>query len=227
MPLMLWKEVPIHVIDFEGSLASGILEFGVATLVGGEVATTRTRLCRATGRVRPEDAAVHGISAEQVACEAPFADEFAYFADLRQWGPLAAHFAQAENSLIKGVWPYCRQVPNFARPGESTAEWGPWIDTGRLYPELYGLKGSGRLAELVERFGLQEELDWKAEVHCPEERRGYHCALYDALAAAMLIWRLGKTEDFGGMTLPWLLQASTANPRKRDALRQDEWDLGG
>ena len=28
-----WSSVPIHVIDFEGSARTGVVEFGVATLV--------------------------------------------------------------------------------------------------------------------------------------------------------------------------------------------------
>lgn len=224
---MRWTEVPIHMIDFEGSLATGIIEFGVVTLVGGEVTTTRTRLCGATGRMRPEDVEIHGIAPEMVRGLAPFADEFAYFADLRAWGPFAAHFAQAENTLIKGSWAYTRESPNFGRPGETTSEWGPWIDSGRLYLELYGTQaGGGKLAELIARFGLQEELDWQAGVHCPPERRHYHAALYDALAAALLLSRLGKSEEFSWRSLPWIFQHSTANAEKRDALSQGEWDLG-
>src|SRR5690606_28734856 len=92
-----WTEQPIHFIDFEGSAASGILEYGVATVVGGRVADAQTRLCRATGRVRAEDVAVHGIEPEAVAGRAPFSEEFELFAGLRESGPLAAHFAGVEN----------------------------------------------------------------------------------------------------------------------------------
>ena len=34
---MHWRAVPIHVLDFEGSLAGGVVEYGVAVLQGGEV----------------------------------------------------------------------------------------------------------------------------------------------------------------------------------------------
>ncbi|MCU0794245.1 MAG: hypothetical protein MUE42_15680 [Opitutaceae bacterium] len=95
---------------------SGILEYGVVTLRGGLVVETQTRLCRAQGRVRADDEALHGLSATMVAGEAPFKDEFGRFAALRETGPLAAHYAQAENALIKSVWPYPRVAPDFARP---------------------------------------------------------------------------------------------------------------
>ena len=112
---MLWTDTLIHFIDFEGSRASGILEFGVVTLRSGAIDATRTRCCAATGRVSAEDSAVHGLSAGAVAAEAPFAADWEYFARLRETGPLAAHFAAAENSLLKSVWPYARQSPDFAR----------------------------------------------------------------------------------------------------------------
>ncbi|HTX64448.1 MAG TPA: 3'-5' exonuclease, partial [Opitutaceae bacterium] len=87
---MRWTGQPIFFLDFEGSLASGILEYGVATLLGGRVVEARTRLCRATGPVRAEDAAVHGLRAEDVAAAAPVAADWEYFAGLRERGPLAA-----------------------------------------------------------------------------------------------------------------------------------------
>jgi DNA polymerase III epsilon subunit-like protein len=219
---MRWNDVPLHFIDFEGSVASGILEFGVVTLRGGAVAETRTRLCRAMGRIRPEDVAVHGLSEAAVAGHAPFQDEFAYFADLRASGPLAAHYAHAENTLIKAVWPYPRQSPDFARPGGAVNDWGPWIDTGRLCAELFPQLGTGQLQQLVGTFGVQGELDTLANQHCPGERLRYHAALYDALAAALVLIAIGRRPEFAAMTVPWLLQMSTANPGRRDALRQGE-----
>ena len=105
---MSWTAHPIHFVDFEGSLASGILEYGVVTVQQGGVVALHTRLCRATGRIRAEDTAVHGLAPDALAGCAPFAEDFELFATWRARGPLAAHFAGAENSLIKSVWPYGR-----------------------------------------------------------------------------------------------------------------------
>ena len=220
-----WKDIPIHIIDFEGSIASGILEYGIVTLGGGGIVSTQTRLCRAIGRVRDEDAAVHGLTAGLVALCEPFAcaEEFSRFAQLRETGPLGAHFAHVENSLLKSAWPYPRQSPDFARGGGATiVDWGPWVDTGRLYAEIFPRLESCQLESLVGAFGLQAELDAIAADHCPEGRRQYHAALYDALAAALLLVSLGQRAEFSEMTVPWLLQMSTGNARKRDELRQGE-----
>lgn len=220
---MSWTEQTIHFVDFEGSVASGILEYGVVTMRGAEILETRTRLCRATGRVRAEDAALHGLEEAAVAEHAPFGEDFEPFALWREAGPLAAHFASAENTLIKSVWPYPRMSPDFARPGGALADWGPWIDTGRLYPQLYPSLTSAKLGDLVAAFALQPELDARAERHCPAGRRRYHAALYDALAGALLLRRLALEPSLASQSSSWLLAMSTLNPVKRDALRQDRF----
>lgn len=219
---MRWTELPIHFIDFEGNLTSGILEYGVAVVRGGRICATETRLCGSLGRIRSSDTAIHGLGPGEVAGREPFAADFSRFAAYREAGPLAAHYAQAENTLIKSVWPYPRTAPDFARPGAAVTEWGPWVDTGRLYTQLFPTLPSGRLEELVTTFGLTSRLEALAAEHCPASRRRYHSALYDALAAALLLLALGERPEFREMTLPWLLQASTANPEKRAALQQDE-----
>ena len=217
---MDWTSTPIHFIDFEGNATSGIIEFGVVTLRGGEIAETRTRLCAALGRVAAEDTAVHGLREDMVAAHAPFKAEWEYFAGLREGGPLAAHFAHVENHLLKTVWAYPRRAPDFARPGRTATEWGPWIDTGRLYPQFFPQLGDGKLEELVAACGLQAELDALAAVHCPAARRRFHAALYDALAATLLLRALLQRPEFSSATVPWLLQMSTLDGGKRDALQQ-------
>jgi DNA polymerase III epsilon subunit-like protein len=213
---------PIHFIDFEGSAASGILEFGVVTLHGGEITAAHTRLCRATGQVPADDTKLHGLTADGVASQDYFAAEWERFAGLRASGPLAAHFASAENGLVRKVWPYPREVPDFARPGRTSTEWGPWIDTARLYPQFFPQVGSVRLEDLVVRQGLQAELEAAARRHCPPERRRYHAALYDALAGALLLRAFLKRPEFAQATIPWLLQMSTLDADKRGALQQGD-----
>lgn len=217
---MSWADTPIHFIDFEGNATSGILEFGVVTLRGGEIAETSTRLCRATGRVSAEETALHGLAAEGLVTEAYFAAEWERFAGLRASGPLAAHFAPAENSLLRKVWPYPNQVPDFARPGKTATEWGPWVDTAQLYPQFFPQFGSFRLGDLVARGGLQADLDVAARRHCPAGRRRYHAALYDAIAGALLLRALLRRPELAGATIPWLLQMSTLDPEQRGALQQ-------
>lgn len=219
---MHWTEQIIHFIDFEGSLGSGIVEYGVVSFRGADILAVATRLCRPTGRVRPEDVAVHGLPESRLLGCAPCAEDFELFAQCRESGPLAAHFAQAENTLLKSVWPYPRAVPDFVRGGAtSTVEWGPWIDTGRLYPQLFAHVGSARLADLVAAFGLQGRLDSLAETWVPVGRRNYHAAPYDALAGALLLQRLAEEPSVVPRTLTWMITMSTLDGTKRD-----EWQQG-
>jgi len=218
---MRWVEQPVFFVDFEGSRATGVLEYGVVTVVGGHVVDARTRLCGATGRVRDEDAAVHGLREGDVAGYEPFAEDFDFFAGLRERGPLAAHYAGVENALLKSAWPYPRSSPDFARPAGSVAEWGPWIDTGALYAQLYPKLVSLKLADLVTVCGLQAELAVLTAAHCPPARCRYHAALYDALAGALLLASLAREPWLAELSTAQMLALSALDPEKRDALQQD------
>jgi DNA polymerase III epsilon subunit-like protein len=220
-----WTEQPIFFVDFEGNRVSGVLEYGVVEVAGGQVTAAHTRLCAPSGHVRPEETAVHGLRADALAAHAPFADEWEFFAGLRERGPLGAHFAGVENALLKSVWPYPRNSPDFARPGARAIEWGPWVDTARLYAQFYPRVDSSRLEALVAACGLQPALDMQAARHCPVERRRYHAALYDALAGALLLAALARDPQLASLTTMQLLALSTLDPDRRDALRQRELNL--
>ena len=219
---MSWTEQPIFFLDFEGNRVSGILEYGVVELLGGEIRATQTRLCRPLGRVRPEDEAVHGLSETALRECRPFSDEWENFATLRERGPLAAHYAGVENSLLKSVWPYPRNSPDFARPGQRATEWGPWIDSARLYAQLYPHLGTGRLEQLIESCQLQSRLDALAVEHCPPERRHFHPALYDALAGALLLVTLAKEPLVAKLSTMQLLALSTLDADRRENLQQGQ-----
>jgi DNA polymerase-3 subunit epsilon len=217
---MSWTDQPIHFLDFEGSRASGVLEYGVATLAGGRVEGTRTRICGATGDIRPEEAAVHGLGAGAVADHPPLSADWDYFAGLRERGPFAAHYAGVENGLLKSVWPYPRLSPDFARPGGRVLDWGPWIDSARLCAQLLPGAGSGALERMVDALDAQAELDALAAAHCPPGRRRYHAALYDALAGALLLVHLARDPRWARLSLVQVLALSTLDPGRRDSLTQ-------
>ncbi|MBC2593032.1 3'-5' exonuclease [Ruficoccus amylovorans] len=217
---MHWKDCAIHVVDFEGSRNSGVVEFGLVTLWDGEIAACATRLCRPRGEITPQERAQHGIVEDEARLQEPFAAEWDRFVNLRKSGPMAAHHAMVENGFLKAQWAYPPASPDFLHEGRTLADWGPWIDTRQLYARVYpGLEGYG-LSELVGSFGLQERLDTEADRLCPERRGKYHCALYDALASALLLLRLGGEEGFENMSIPWLLTQSQASGEKRQAASQ-------
>jgi DNA polymerase-3 subunit epsilon len=219
---MDWTGVPVHMIDFEGCARSGIVEYGVVTLQGGEVKATTGRLCAPTGPVWSEDTRVHGLQSGDLSGLAPFSDDWDSFAALRETGVLAAHFAATERRLLRAVWPYPRTSPDHLRIGQAQTDWGPWIDTGRLVIGLRpDLPGAG-LEDVVRALGLMETLQRLGGVCCPDGRDRFHCALFDALAAALVLLSLGSDADGRPYSLQKMVEESTADADRRESLRQDE-----
>ncbi len=191
---MFGTQIPVHVIDFEGAPSYGVVEYGVATLFGGEISKTSTRLCRAFAPIDPSDVAIHGITYEESLSYAPFEDDYDLFSELRRSGPFAAHNARYESRLIRQVWAVPPIGPAFVKEGES-AIWGPWIDSCALARALAPGLSRYRLETVVTELDLSNELSALALEYCPENRRRYHTALYDAIAAALIIKKLviGRT----------------------------------
>ncbi len=226
---MSWLSTSIHVLDFEGSRQSGVVEYGVATLRDGKIIATHTRLCAPSGPMAAAESALHGIAEKDAAAAAPFAAEGTLVAHLRQTGPFAAHHAPIERSLLRRVWPVPPASPDFGAAVPSQAprlsDWGPWLDTRRIYEHLYPKLPSYQLGELIPTFALTDELSALAAVHCPRNRRRAHCALFDALAAALLLGRLAREPPLATVPLAWLL-ARSGTPEQADALNQGEFPLG-
>lgn len=219
---MSWRSQTVHFVDFEGALGCGVLEYGVVALKDGRIEAAEGRLCAPTGRIDPEDIAVHGLAPADLAGFQPFAQDWEKFAVWRAEAPFAAHFSGTENSLLKAVWPAARPSADFVALGQRTVEWGPWIDTARLYAELHPHFGSQRLEHLVRGAGLQAALDEHAARYCPEGRRRYHAALYDALAGALLLCLLAHEPRCAKLSVGQLLLLSTRHPGKREAMVQPE-----
>ena len=208
-----WTTSPIHLIDFEGTSESGIVELGVVTLHHGAITESYSRLCRATGAIPEEESRVHGIAFEDTTQSEPFQSDWERFVQLRRTGPLGAHHAYYEDRLLKAVWPSPPYCPDFIQPKQKTAQWGPWIDTCQLYRNQVPQLSSYKLSNLINTLGLQESLDQLAAEHCPSERCRYHCALYDALAAAVLLLYLPQLRPSDQpSSLVHLLLHSRPNP---------------
>ncbi|CAI8310335.1 MAG: DNA polymerase III PolC-type [Opitutia bacterium UBA7350] len=218
-------KTPVHVIDFEGSRRSGIVEYGVVTLLEGRITETRTRLCAPTGEMQAREIQQHGIGQALLGNAKPFSEDWDYFAGLRSSGPLCAHNAGYEDALLKDVWSCPRRSLDFARPdsGAEIATWGPWLDTLQLYRHLYPDLARHNLSALIEIFELTKKLQTFALKFCPETRCRFHSALYDALASACLLLHLFQEPALKEVTLTWLLQQSASSDNAREALSQIEF----
>lgn len=213
-------ETPIHVIDFEGSRQSGVVEYGVVTLQRGAIAATYSRLCAPTGAISARDQQQHGISERAAAAAAPFEQDWELFAGLRQSGPLCAHNAAVEDGFLRAQWAYPRQSPDFASDTGQLASWGPWLDSLYLYRRIYPQLESHKLEHLIAGFELGESLAQAAERYCPPGRARYHCALYDALASALLLGRLLADPQLAAVSLRWLILNSAAAEARRESMGQ-------
>jgi len=223
-PSLPWQQIPIHVVDFEGSLRTGVVEYGVATLLGGDIINTSTRLHAARTPVPPIDTQCHGLSEKELRGLPPFESEWDHWVSLRRTGLLAAHNATVESGLLRGTWLRPPAVPSFVEPSVEVAEWGAWVDTCRLARAWVPSLGDYRLHALVTVFRLGHRLDTLAAKHCPLNRRKYHCALYDALASALVLRALCSVEGRSAATLAQLVKDSLSAPAAED-LSQGELGL--
>lgn len=219
---MNWREIPIHVVDFEGSTRSGVVEYGVVTMIAGEVTHSSTRLCAPTGVIDEAAYAQHGISEEMAKAHPSFEHEWEYFTHLRQTGPLAAHHAVVEHRHLCTVWPYPGLSPDFLNTGFTVADWGPWMDTRQLAQAVWPGRPSYKLGDLIEQLDLSQSLEALAKEHCPSGRNRLHCALYDALGAALLFQTMMKEPSWSVMSLEGLLRESVSSVRKRQDMAQGD-----
>jgi DNA polymerase-3 subunit epsilon len=214
----------IHIIDFEGSTKTGVLEWGIVSIQGGTLLEAKTRLC---GTDRPIDAIErqqHGITSELVAECPNFEQDFDLFAQLRKTGPLCAHNASVEDRFLKNTWSHTRQSPDFSNLKENQllTSWGPWLDTLPIYRRLYPDLENYQLNALIHLFHLEDKLKQLALVHCPKERIRYHCALYDALASALLLQRLFSLKELKELSLFQLFTLSASSASVFNQRRQQE-----
>ena len=219
---MHWRQQPIHIIDFEGSPRSGIVEYAVVSLLDGNITATQTRLCSPTGEIDSISFAHHGIHSLEASKHSPFSDEWELFNNLRQNGVLAAHHASVEHGFLRNVWHYPSSAPDFLNPDKHIADWGPWLDTRRLAETVYPELKSYTLTTLTRTLALSEQLEELAQTHCPTQRNKPHCALYDCLASALILFKILSLDTWKEASLSKLLQASASSKQSRQDLTQRE-----
>jgi len=171
---MDWKDVKIHVLDFEGTARSGIVEYGVATLLGGRIVSTATRLCSVREPIPLEESEVHGIFAEDVEGKAPIEADWIFFQHLRKTGLMGSHHAPAEIGMISSVWPFPGSVPDFSLESRPQInDWGPWVDTCKIAREWFPREHKHSLGFLIERFELSDRVEADAKKFCPKRARAF------------------------------------------------------
>lgn len=197
------EPIPVHVIDFEGNALEGIFEYGLISLEGHRIAAATGRFCRVD---RPTTLLFRQEKNRRQDLEGtrPFQSDFDLFHGRRRTGIFAAHNATCEDYLLRKTWATPGFVPDFLKSGRPVATWGPWIDTAVLYRKLEPDRPSYRLANLIAAEGLQNRMTQMSEEFCPPARRKFHCALFDALAAGLLLLSLMNRHGLDPQTALWL-----------------------
>lgn len=198
----------IFAIDFEGSKKCGVVEFGAVEISGGEIIEAHTAICAPRSPISARDERLFGIANAAAEGKAPFETHLEFFASLRARGIFASHNRATEDGLLRSYSPIAPRVPAFLEDGKFCNTWGPWLDTLLFIKNVYPDMPSGKLSEAVAVLGLQAELDELAKKFCPSLRRKWHCALYDALASALLITSAMRHEAFADAPLQWLAKYS-------------------
>ena len=180
------NEIPIYAIDFEGSKSLGIVEFAIVGISDGEIFGLESAICAPRQKISARDAEFFGITNKEASAHPPLESHAELFCGLRSCGIFAAHSCQAENTMLRSHIPSPGRVKNYFN-GEQTLEWAPWIDSRKIAKAVLPNLKSEKLADVVSELSLFEELEFCAQKWCPEGRRKWHCAPYDALASALII----------------------------------------
>ena len=218
------SEPNIHVLDFEGTSRTGVVEFGLVTLTAGSIKSTRTELCSPLAFLRDFDIDAHGLNNEVLKGFKPFSAYFEFFNNLRKTGLFGAHYSPADETLLRRTWAYPSASPDFIS-GRQVVNWGPWIDTCQLYKLIYPDLKNYKLNELIKLFNQKEQLEKIAEINCPKNRKNYHCGLYDAIASAVLLLRLLEVFNLKTFPFAWLVRNSQSLKNSQKDSRQLDFDF--
>ena len=206
----------IFVVDFEGSLKYGVIEYGVVVLENGSIVETFTGLCKPEAAIHPKDIQVHGLRDDMLRDKPGFDTFGEQFQGFRCEGLLAAHHASVENAFLNKYWHTLPSRSVVGHPFPCRGNWGPWIDSRLVYRSFYQLDDYS-LTGLIRTFQLTEELEKLADAYCPSDRKKSHCALYDALASALLLIVAGESLNISEET--WL---RVSQPSAREDFAQGD-----
>jgi DNA polymerase III epsilon subunit-like protein len=157
----------ILTLDFEGSLINGVRE------IGG-ILTKESDFLKVYNFNNVKELEVKNYLLEILSNDIDF---------------IIGHNISFEKNLLKKYLPYPVKKNLFKR-----LEWGPWLDTKKMYATLYPSLKKYDLKNLTQLF-IDAEIKNLSEKYCDEKNRDFHNALYDALCTYLLYQRLSKDID--------------------------------
>ena len=147
-------------LDFEGSLKSGIREIGIVSFMNFKITYAKEFIVN------------ESIDLTNILENIP------------KGGFIISHNVMIEKNLLTKTFPY----RSFTKGG--LLQWGPWLDTVKIYQKLYPNLLTYDLKNLVAQFLNEDELEKLSSMYCNLEKRKQHHALFDAICSFMLTERL-------------------------------------
>ena len=191
------EDFVIYAIDFEGSLQTGILEYGIVGIsVQHGIFLTETNLCKNKTSIPSTESHCHHLSENELTTQVDFSHYISRFLSFRSKGFFCAHNASFENT---------------------------WIDTYFLYKKFFK-KNSYVLNDLIHFFQLDDVLEQLGRKFCPPDRKNFHCALFDALACSLLLLNFIRNIKSNHVSISWLLEQSTPIDISREIRQPQLWD---
>ena len=156
-------------LDFEGSLKKGIRE------IGG-VLSEKTTITEVYDIKTDNEIEIKKYLFEILSNDIEF---------------IVSHNIHIEKNLVKKYLPYPKKKNVFG-----TFDWGPWLDTKKLYSTLYPKIKNYELKNLVNVF-LKKNIMELSSKYCSPSKSNFHNALYDALCTFLLYNRLSEKITLG------------------------------
>jgi DNA polymerase III epsilon subunit-like protein len=176
-----WEKSNILILDFEGTVKSGIREAGFVLVKDGEVNHLK-EISKCTHNHTIEDLVVNYFRSKK----------------LEQVDVFVSHSASIEHNLLKNIMPYRAQI--FETKGKNFY-WDPWIDTVQIYKTLYPSEKKFDLKSLAKRFIDDEIIEDITIKYCIKEKRSFHHSLFDAIICYLLLKRITEIIDLNKLLL--------------------------
>jgi DNA polymerase III alpha subunit (gram-positive type) len=159
----------IRVIDIEGSIESGVRQASYIDFKNFEIINSKEYL------------EVDGLFSTWLSsctnCE-----------EVEYW---AAHNCTVDKNIITKYAPYKNNLADqFAK-----MEWGPWIDTLKIYRVLYPNLRNYTLSYLKSVFGLEGSVKELSDTLCKRTAVKQHESMYDCIVTYLLLYRLKERID--------------------------------
>ncbi len=176
-----WEKSNILILDFEGTLRSGIREAGFVLVKDGEI-----------NHIKEISKCTHNHTIEDLVVN--------YFQNknLEQVDLFVSHSASVEHNFLKNIMPYRAQIFGIRR---KNFYWDPWIDTVKTYKALYPSEKKFDLKSLAKRFIDVEIIQDITMKYCIKEKRTFHHSVFDAIICYLLLKRVTEIIDLNKLLL--------------------------